>query len=298
MLKKILRKTQSFLSLLKPISVEAANHDYLNVFLKSKKDVEELLSMELSDATVLIIGCGYRYPDVLLYSCFAKEVYGVDVLNIFFRDGFRPLYRYYRNKGKSIFYSLVVSFGKRAGLQKNYYDHISSTSQLTFDHSKLSLMSYDGEELPFEDNKFDFILSNAVLEHVQDLEVFFRELKRVTKPGGISYHLYHNFYSFSGGHYSSDLAIKNPWGHLRGIYDIDPDHLNKATPKQVLDDFAISFDINKVFQVDKNHSKKAVDERFQYEGQEWLSEDIRKELSQFSDEQLLTRSYLVIGIKK
>ncbi len=124
MFKKILRKAHTFLSLLKPISVEAADHDYLNVFLKSKKDAEELLSIELSEASVLIIGCGYKYPEVLLYSCFAKEVYGVDILNVFYRDGFWPLYRRYRNRNKSVFYSLIVAFKNRAGLWKNYYNRM------------------------------------------------------------------------------------------------------------------------------------------------------------------------------
>lgn len=298
MLKKTLKKARSLLSLLKPISVKAADHDYLNAFVKSKADIEKMLSMPLSEVSVLIVGCGYKYPDVLLYSCFAKEVYGVDILGAFYRDGFWALYHDYRKQGKGIFYSLVSSFRKRNGLQKNYYNRISGISQLTFDHSGLRLTSYNGEKLPFEDNKFDVILSNAVLEHVLNLDVFFRELRRVTKPGGLSYHLYHNYYSFSGGHYAKDLSVKNPWGHLRGIYNVDPNHLNRAAIKQVLNDFSSAFEVNEVFQVGKDHSKKGVDKIFRYEGQEWLTEDIRNELAQFSDEQLLTRSYLVIGIKR
>ena len=68
----------------------------------------------------------------------------------------------------------------------------------------------------YEDKKFDAVLSNAVIEHASDLETFFRETARVTKPGGMSYHLYHNYYSLSGGHLPESVYRKVPWGHLRG----------------------------------------------------------------------------------
>lgn len=41
-----------------------------------------------------------------------------------------------------------------------------------------------GEQLPFADNHFDFILSNEVLEHVQDDALAMREMVRAVKPRG------------------------------------------------------------------------------------------------------------------
>jgi SAM-dependent methyltransferase len=41
-----------------------------------------------------------------------------------------------------------------------------------------------GESLPYEDNKFDAILSSDVLEHVQNLSKTMAECYRVLKPGG------------------------------------------------------------------------------------------------------------------
>jgi len=45
-------------------------------------------------------------------------------------------------------------------------------------------------KIPFDDNTFDFIFSNQVLEHVQDYSAALEEMKRVLKPGGISLHVF------------------------------------------------------------------------------------------------------------
>jgi demethylmenaquinone methyltransferase/2-methoxy-6-polyprenyl-1,4-benzoquinol methylase len=42
-----------------------------------------------------------------------------------------------------------------------------------------------GERLPFLDTSFDFLSMGYALRHVSDLQVAFREYRRVLKPGGI-----------------------------------------------------------------------------------------------------------------
>ncbi len=42
----------------------------------------------------------------------------------------------------------------------------------------------DGNRLPFADASFDFVLSNSVLHHLAEPDAFFREMARITKPGG------------------------------------------------------------------------------------------------------------------
>jgi ubiquinone/menaquinone biosynthesis C-methylase UbiE len=44
--------------------------------------------------------------------------------------------------------------------------------------------------IPFDDNQFDFLFSNSVLEHVRDLDSALSEMYRVLKPGGASLHLF------------------------------------------------------------------------------------------------------------
>jgi SAM-dependent methyltransferase len=44
--------------------------------------------------------------------------------------------------------------------------------------------------LPFADATFDLVVSNMVLEHVQDHDAAFKEIRRVLKPGAVSLHLF------------------------------------------------------------------------------------------------------------
>lgn len=63
----------------------------------------------------------------------------------------------------------------------------------------------------FEDNSFDVIFSNTVLEHIADLDNAFKEMKRILKPGGFCFHIYNPFFSYNGAH--TICSIDHPWGH-------------------------------------------------------------------------------------
>lgn len=50
-------------------------------------------------------------------------------------------------------------------------------------HKHQTFIEADGESLPFEDNEFDYVICNHVLEHVDDPHQFLGELSRVGKKG-------------------------------------------------------------------------------------------------------------------
>jgi SAM-dependent methyltransferase len=68
----------------------------------------------------------------------------------------------------------------------------------------------DGFQLPFADATADVSFSSNVLEHVGNHESFISELVRVTKPNGIVYLSFTNWYSPWGGHETA------PWHYLGG----------------------------------------------------------------------------------
>jgi SAM-dependent methyltransferase len=67
----------------------------------------------------------------------------------------------------------------------------------------------DGTHLPFEENCFDIVFSDYVLEHVECPEPFLKDVLRVLKPGGSFFFRTPNKY-----HYVSLLALCTPhWYH-------------------------------------------------------------------------------------
>ncbi|MEM9326705.1 MAG: class I SAM-dependent methyltransferase [Bacteroidota bacterium] len=65
------------------------------------------------------------------------------------------------------------------------FEALESLDYTTADiESPLAKVKMDIHEIPFEDNTFDVIFCNHVLEHVDDDIQAMREMKRVLKPGG------------------------------------------------------------------------------------------------------------------
>jgi len=66
---------------------------------------------------------------------------------------------------------------------------------------KRNIVSGIGENLPFIDNTFDFVVSFQVLEHTRNPEKVLKESLRTLKPGGYIYFVVPNYNSFWEGHY-------------------------------------------------------------------------------------------------
>ena len=56
--------------------------------------------------------------------------------------------------------------------------------ELLISNGNLKLINLDNYKIPFQDNYFDIIYADQVLEHVQDLNSFIDEVFRVLKPNG------------------------------------------------------------------------------------------------------------------
>ena len=77
----------------------------------------------------------------------------------------------------------------------------------------ISIKSFDlNEKFDFEDNYFDIVHSNQVIEHLYDTDNFISEVFRILKPGGyfivstVSLSSWHNIFSLLLGFQPFDLA--------------------------------------------------------------------------------------------
>jgi SAM-dependent methyltransferase len=58
------------------------------------------------------------------------------------------------------------------------------------DTSRFAVIQRPNYRIPYEDNSFDLVCSTSVLEHAQNIRECFYEIRRVLKPGGISFHIF------------------------------------------------------------------------------------------------------------
>jgi len=272
-----------------------ARHDYYHVFLKGFDDLRVLSPRPLSETRVLILGCGYTYPEVVLYHPHVNFVAGLDVARAFFRDGLLATFRDLQDHGESRLQALFKAVLYHYKYSR-YYSLLEEISGIPVQHDMYVLHTYDGYQMPFAEGYFDIVMSNAVLEHVEDMPRLVTELNRVTRPGGVSYHLWHNYYSLSGGHVHPDIYTAQPWGHLRNLYPTRG--LNTLRPETIQNIFALHFRVEALYHVDARHAKQERDPDFEPEGQALLTAHIREELSEFPEDLLLTRAFLLVARKE
>lgn len=83
------------------------------------------------------------------------------------------------------------------------------------------------KELPFENDTFDEILTEHVLEHMHDLDSLLRELHRITKKGGLIKIFVPHFSNF--GAYT-DPTHKRFFGYFTMDYYTEKNEMNFYTP--------------------------------------------------------------------
>ncbi len=75
-----------------------------------------------------------------------------------------------------------------------------------------------GGVLPFADGRFDYVVSNFVFEHVEDLAGALAEMRRVLRPGGRLIALYTTRSAIREGHVNMPLVHRMRPGGLRFSY--------------------------------------------------------------------------------
>jgi SAM-dependent methyltransferase len=155
-----------------------------------------------------------------------------------------------------------------------------------------NLVCGDVSRLPFASDYFDLVTSVAAFEHFLDVPAVVSEVKRVLRPDGIAWVGIHLFTSPSGGHTVGFTEIPmrsipdgiEPWDHLRQRKFPFSVPLNQWRLHQYLQVFSENFEL-------LNHYCAG------REGEHLLTPDIEAELSEYSREELTSRSYIIIARK-
>ncbi|QSR86412.1 class I SAM-dependent methyltransferase [Candidatus Methylacidiphilum infernorum] len=190
---------------------------------------------------------------------------------------------------KSFFRFYLFDLKERKELEKSL-----KMKKGAFTIPKERLWVGDAAELELPCSSFDLIFSEDVFEHIpkERLEILVAKMGLWLKPGGLALIRPMVYTGIAGGHLaewfpgniSSGLISKKsePWEHLRKNRFQPNTYLNKLWRK----DYRFLF--SKHFLI--------LEEKVKYPalGQEWLTEEIKKELSCYPEEELLSNNVLFV----
>jgi len=239
---------------------------------------------DVKGKSILDIGCGRRYPLTLLLHNVGANVTGIDVDVI----QCSSLVQYLVTCFRELDATATLKKSMLKCLNPLYFGELTKAAGF-IPTAKLDIRLMDAAAMEFEDETFDLVVSHAVFEHVRDVPRALAETKRVMKKGAFGYHSIHLFASLTGGHnvihfFRPDMVVlKNvpPWDHLR--YNRYPAHvyLNKYREMEFKKAFQKEFEIVE----------------WRTESEEpggFLTNEIREELSDYTEEELHKRTIIAI----
>jgi len=262
-----------------------------NEFLRVR-DVLETKLGNLDGKRILELGCGRFYPTTLLLSSSGRLVLGIDTAYVSPQARlFKRLSGAYRIEGS-------LGLGKELALtifrkERNYRANLRRVSGSDVQSNNMNVARMDAQNLAISDDSFDAVVSIATLEHIHDVRKVVEETCRVLRTGGVGYHAIHLFPSLSGGHHPCwewpDEVARNhrrteapPWDHLRAQVAVFDKSLNGLRKEDYISVFSDVFE--------KAEFIAEPDEGAQH----FLTPDVRSELRRWSDEDLLTRTLIVV----
>jgi SAM-dependent methyltransferase len=241
----------------------------------------------LAGKQVLDVGCGKSYWLSLCIAADGAHAMGVDTEQV---ENRRNLAKY-----RHILQANGIERTLRTAVwdslfARGYYRELERAVGRHLPHEAVELHVYDGVHLPLPDASIDLVVSHEVFEHIADVPAVLNELARVLRPDGRIYIYIHSFTSLSGGHHiawkhpdTKPSRVVAPWDHLRARKHADiPSWLNGLREHE----YRAMFE--KVFEIDE---WRVVAE----EGRALLTDEIRQELAQFSERELLSKGFLVRG---
>ena len=277
-----LRRAYLFLKNIKKLAIHDCNN-----FTRMANRVQEYTGNDIG-YNVLDIGCGIRYPWTLLFHSYDIKVIGIDITSP--RYNSREYSHVLQNHGLTQFIKRIVM---ELLINKIYHSALGEAAGIPMKFNNLDLREMDAANTPYANEEFDLIISNAVFEHLNKPEQVLREMKRIMKDGAIAHIGVHLFPSLTGGHNTiyDDPDIKEvvlgeipAWDHLRQNLFPSAGYLNKLREADWIEMFSKHFEI---LQCIKEYT----------EPDTYLTTAISNELPQYTRDELLNRSIIIIARK-
>lgn len=242
---------------------------------------------EIRGKRVLDIGCGRLYPFSLLFHNLGNAVTGIDIV---YSGIAEPLFRRYwkilrwnglENFAGNLMYEVLAH-------NRTYYRALRDACDFPLSMRDIDIRQMSVESMLLPDETFDVVISIAVFEHLHDVSQALSEMQRVMKAGGIAYISIHLFTSPSGGHHYKweNTDMVPPWDHIRQRKLPLTTCLNGLREQDYLSLFQDKFKILEVVDID------------QEEGKPLLTPEIRAELGDYSEEELLKHGIAIVAVKK
>lgn len=242
---------------------------------------------EVRGRSILDFGCGKTFWLTLLLASDGADAIGVDTE---VTEPARTCSKYWHLLSSNGLDRMLRTAAWDFGFAPRYYRTLSRAfgKPLRFDLVKLARI--DNYTLPVADGTLDAVVSHEVLEHVADLSSAFANLRRALKPDGIAYLYVHHFTSLSGGHHiawkhpnTSPSRKVAPWDHLRARRHVQiPSWLNQVRAAEYRRLLEAEFEIIEWHWLPK-------------EGEALLDQEIRAELAEYSEQELLHKGFIAIA---
>ena len=257
-------------------------------FARMQENLQPFIS-DFAGVRALDVGCGLlQWQTIMLHSLGAR-VTGVDTEYV--RADRRPdkYLRIWQINGferavKTVFWDFTY--------RGRYLKSLAACSPFVLKTRRLDLRQHTAERLPFVDETFDLVVSHEVFEHIADVRAAACEVKRVLKPGGLVYINVHLYPSISGGHliewkYPDEIPsqLVPPWDHLRERKF--PDHPSWINEMRERDYRPIFEDVFEILRWEPSA----------YEGKTLLTPEIRAELADYSEDELLKKGVIIVAQK-
>ena len=283
-------KVNTYLNLLKYFNSRNdafARHDYYG-YLRVKEIIEKNIGKLTPETRILEIGCGQRFARTMLFHSEGANITGIDLDFVDPDFSIKSMVNIWRINGFERFIKTIV---RHFFYDRKYYTVIEQEYGKPLKWSDLDVRRMSAYNLDFPSNYFDFIFSNAVFEHMDNIDAACGELARVLKPEGYAYCGIHLYPSLSGGHnlewaYPDEQPSKvvPPWDHLRKNRFPAHVYLNKLKKGEYVSIFNRYCDVHDII--------------LSFEGESLLTNGILSEISGYSKEDLITRSMELLVTKK